>query len=81
MRDFDFLLTPAAPGEAPEGYATTGNSIFNQVWTLFGVPCVTLPHGTGPRGLPLGVPLVGRHDADMVLLACAGWLEQHISRS
>ena len=81
MRDVDFLLTPGAPGEAPEGYATTGSSLFNRVWTLLGVPCVTLPHGTGPRGLPLGVQLIGRYDADMDLLAWAEWMEQQLSRT
>ena len=78
MRDYDFLLTPSAPGEAPDNLNTTGSSIFNRVWTLFGVPCVTLPCGAGPRGLPLGVQLVGRFDGDVELLAWAHWAEQII---
>ena len=78
MRDYDILLTPSAPGEAPDNLNTTGSSIFNRVWTLFGVPCVTLPCGTGPRGLPLGVQLVGRFDGDVELLAWAHWAEQII---
>lgn len=73
MRDYDFLLTPAAPGEAPDNLATTGSSVFNRVWTLFGVPCVTLPCGAGPHGLPLGAQLVGKFDADVELLAWAHW--------
>jgi Asp-tRNA(Asn)/Glu-tRNA(Gln) amidotransferase A subunit family amidase len=76
LGDIDFLLTPAAPGEAPETLASTGSSVFNRVWTLLGVPCVTLPRGTGPRGLPVGVQLVGRFDADMELLDWAQWAEQ-----
>jgi amidase len=78
MRDFDFLLTPSAPGEAPHGFTTTGSSVFNRVWTLFGVPCVTLPCESGPRGLPLGVQLVGSFDTDVELLAWAHWTEQQI---
>ena len=78
MRDYDLLLTPSAPGEAPDNLKTTGSSVFNRVWTLFGVPCVTLPCGAGPRGLPLGVQLVGSFDADMELLAWAHWCEQII---
>lgn len=78
MRDFDFLLTPSAPGEAPETLDTTGSSLFNRVWTLLGVPCVTLPCGTGTRGLPLGVQLVGHYDTDMELLAWAHWAEGKI---
>lgn len=78
MRDYDFLLTPGAPGEAPDNLDTTGSSVFNRVWTLFGVPCVTLPCGAGPRGLPLGVQLVGRFDDDVELLAWAHWVEHTI---
>ena len=78
MRDYDFLLTPSAPGEAPDNLNTTGSSVFNRVWTLFGVPCATLPCGAGPRGLPLGVQLVGSFDADVELLAWAQWAEQII---
>ncbi len=78
MRDYDFLLTPSAPGEAPDNLDTTGSSVFNRVWTLLGVPCVTLPCGAGPRELPLGVQLVGRFDADVELLAWAHWTGQKI---
>jgi amidase len=73
MRDFDFLLTPAAPGEAPATLRSTGSSVFNRVWTLLGLPCITLPSGAGPSGLPLGVQLVGAGEQDMPLLAWAQW--------
>src|SRR5262249_10797824 len=39
----DAVLVPAAPGEAPSGLGNTGSPIFNRMWTLLGVPCVTLP--------------------------------------
>ena len=78
MREIDFLVTPSAPGEAPDRLDTTGSSLFNRVLTLLGVPCVTLPFGAGPHGLPLGVQLVGRHEADMELLAWAGWVEERL---
>ena len=73
MQDHDFLLTPSAPGEAPATLASTGSSLFNRVWTLLGVPCVTLPFGTGPNGLPLAIQLIGPHDGDTGLLARAHW--------
>jgi Asp-tRNA(Asn)/Glu-tRNA(Gln) amidotransferase A subunit family amidase len=66
--EHDVLLTPSAPGEAPEGITSTGNSLFNRNWTLLGVPCVTLPCGAGPGGLPLAVQLVGAAGADGALL-------------
>jgi Asp-tRNA(Asn)/Glu-tRNA(Gln) amidotransferase A subunit family amidase len=73
MRGCDLLLTPSAPGEAPKGFASTGNSLFNRLWTLLGVPCVTLPCGTGPSGLPLGIQLVGSIEQDTALIAHAQW--------
>jgi len=76
LRGVDFLLTPSAPGEAPASLKSTGDPVFNRAWTLFGVPCVTLPHGKGPHGLPLGVQLVGAMDADSALLGWARWAER-----
>jgi Asp-tRNA(Asn)/Glu-tRNA(Gln) amidotransferase A subunit family amidase len=70
---FDAIVTPAAPGEAPP-IATTGNPAFNGLWTLCGVPAVTLPLMQGPNGLPVGVQLVGRRGDDARLLRTARWL-------
>jgi len=77
--EIDVLLTPSASGEAPEGLSSTGNSAFNAIWTLSWAPCVTLPAGTGPKGLPLGVQLVGQRFADERLLDAAAWVEAKLS--
>jgi Asp-tRNA(Asn)/Glu-tRNA(Gln) amidotransferase A subunit family amidase len=74
----DVLLTPSAPGEAPEGIAFTGDPVFNSIWTLAHTPCVTLPAGTGSKGLPLGVQLVGLRHADDRLLSTAAWVAAHL---
>ncbi|HEV3011491.1 MAG TPA: amidase family protein, partial [Burkholderiales bacterium] len=76
LRDLDFILTPSAPGEAPASLASTGDPVFNRAWTLLGVPCVTLPYGRGPKGLPLGVQLIGGFDADTALLGWARWAQR-----
>src|SRR5438132_1550434 len=55
FRDVDVLLTPSAAGEAPLGLGSTGDPSFNSIWTLAWTPCVTLPAGHGPSGLPLGI--------------------------
>jgi len=73
MRGFDLLLTPSARGEAPKSLASTGDALFNRVWTLLGVPCVSLPWGKGPLGLPLGIQLVSAIENDSALLAHAHW--------
>ena len=79
MDNFDFLLTPSAPSEAPASLSSTGDPVFNRAWTLLGVPCVTLPHGRGPKGLPLAVQLVGAFDGDAALLGWASWAEGALS--
>jgi Asp-tRNA(Asn)/Glu-tRNA(Gln) amidotransferase A subunit family amidase len=71
---YDAILTPATTGEAPAGLASTGNPIFCTIWTLCGVPAVTLPLVRGLQGLPLGVQLVGRRHDDARLLRTARWL-------
>ncbi len=77
--DFDALLVPSAPGEAPKSLATTGNALFNQWWTALHVPCVTVPVFTGPSGLPMGAQLVGPFGADYRTLACAEWVSRTLS--
>jgi amidase len=72
----DALITPAAIGEAPIGLESTGDPIFNRIWTLLHVPCLSLPAAVGASGLPIGVQFVGRAGEDAALLAVAAWAEQ-----
>jgi len=65
----DAVLTPASPGDAPSGLHTTGDAIFNGIWTLLQVPCVGIPCIRSARGLPVGIQLVGPRFADARLLA------------
>ncbi|MDH3413500.1 MAG: amidase [Gammaproteobacteria bacterium] len=75
---YDAILTPATTGEAPMGLESTGSPVFCTLWTLCGVPAITLPLMTGPAGLPLGVQLVGPRGDDARLLRTGRWLAQAI---
>jgi amidase len=77
--DVDVLLTPSAAGEALLGLGSTGDPSFNSIWTLAWTPCLTLPAGTGPSGLPLGIQLVGPRFADEALFDAARWVEGRLA--
>lgn len=70
----DALITPAAAGTAPQGLDSTGDPSFCTLWTLCGMPALSLPLMQGQNGLPLGVQLVGPRDSDARLLRTARWL-------
>lgn len=78
MEHADAILTVATPGPAPEGLASTGNAIFNGLWTFLGTPAVTIPVLEAEGGLPMGVQLVARREGDARLLRTARWLSDWV---
>lgn len=72
---YDAILLPAATGPAPKGLSSTGDPVFNLLWTYAGVPAVALPL-LEVDGLPVGVQLVGRRGGDARLLQIARWLDR-----
>jgi Asp-tRNA(Asn)/Glu-tRNA(Gln) amidotransferase A subunit family amidase len=80
MADYDVVLTPSAPGAAPRGFATTGNAMFNRLWTLTGAPCVNVP-GMTDNGLPLGMQIVGRFGRDRTTLEAALFVERALGKN
>lgn len=76
MGDVDVLLTPAAAGVAPIGLEWTGDAAFNLFWSALHVPCITVPCGTGPGGLPVGIQIVAARDRDAVCLNAAAWISR-----
>ncbi|MGL4974761.1 MAG: amidase family protein, partial [Bosea sp. (in: a-proteobacteria)] len=77
----DAVLSYAAPGEAPAGLGSTGDSRFNRLWTLMGTPCVTIPAMRGPRGLPVGLQITARFGNDETALAIGIAMEKALSES
>jgi Asp-tRNA(Asn)/Glu-tRNA(Gln) amidotransferase A subunit family amidase len=71
---YDAILTPAATGTAPAGLESTGDPSFCTIWTLCGMPALSVPLMQGANGLPLGVQLVGPRHGDGRLLRTARWL-------
>ncbi len=69
--EYTAVVTPSAPGEAPLGLHTTGDSVFNRMWSLLHVPCVNVPGLTGPNGLPVGVTVTGPRFHDRHVLHVA----------
>lgn len=71
FKNFDVILTPSAPDEAPKGLEYTGDPCFNIFATWTYTPGVTLPTSTGPNGLPIGVQFMGPHRQDIRVLEAA----------
>jgi Asp-tRNA(Asn)/Glu-tRNA(Gln) amidotransferase A subunit family amidase len=80
MADHDVILTPSAPGAAPHGFATTGDPMFNRLWTLMGAPCINVTGMNDGNGLPLGIQIVGRFGRDHAALEAALFVERAIAK-
>jgi len=76
---YNAIITPAAPGEAPQGLETTGNPRFCTIWTLTGSPALSLPLLQGSHEMPMGVQIVGARGDDARLMRTAHWLERALA--
>lgn len=79
--DFDAILTPVTTGPAPRGLENTGSPRFCSLWTLCGLPAITLPIGKTPAGLPLACQLVGKRNGDRQLLDIAEYCWKQVLSS
>src|SRR4030081_2951926 len=80
FKDIDALLTFSAPGAPPKGLASTGDPRFNRLWTLMGVPCVSVPTYVADGGLPVGVQVIARFGDDAGALGAARFVEEALAR-
>lgn len=64
LEGWDVLITPSAPAEAPADLTTIGEPPFNRIWTGLYGPAINLPLYTGPKGLPIGLQVVGHAGQD-----------------
>ena len=79
--EFDAIIAPSAAGEAPKFGAGTGDPIFCTLWTLAGLPSISLPLLVGDTNLPIGVQLIGPIEKDDRLLRTARWLQLHLAQA
>lgn len=73
LSEYEAIVTPATLGEAPLGLESTGSPAFCTLWTLCGLPAITVPALQGSNGMPLGVQLVADYREDARLLRTAKW--------
>ena len=76
---YDAIITPATIGSAPKTLDSTGDPLFCTLWTLTGLPALSLPVLQAPDGMPLGLQLVGPAGDDARLLRTAQALLNRIS--
>jgi Asp-tRNA(Asn)/Glu-tRNA(Gln) amidotransferase A subunit family amidase len=74
LSGYDAVLDLATGGSALEGLDTVDRPDHSLIWTLCGLPAVSMPVASGPEGLPLGLQLVGRRYNDLLLLELLDWL-------
>lgn len=73
--EVDVLLTFSAPGAAPKGLGSTGDSRFNRLWTFMGGPCINAPGLRATNDLPVGVQVVAPFGRDDRALLAASFIE------
>jgi len=77
--DYDAILAPSATGIAPlRSLGTTGNAINCLIWTLAGLPCITLPLFLGKNDMPFGLQLIGGKQQDDRLFRTSAWLQNFL---
>jgi aspartyl-tRNA(Asn)/glutamyl-tRNA(Gln) amidotransferase subunit A len=83
FRDFDVILSPAAPTTAPKLRESLSDPIkmyLGDIYTvsvnLAGLPGISLPYGTDKKGLPIGVQLIGDCFQEKKIIRAAYALEQ-----
>ena len=69
--DFDGVISIGAPGVAPESLNTTGDAIFQRIWSVLHVPAIALPGFFGEKELPIGIQMVAPRFMDANLLEAA----------
>lgn len=76
--DFDVLITPSLPDEAPQNLTGVQPSLFNRTWTHMYTPAIHLPLYEGPNRMPVGFQVIGMQDEDDRTIAFAAWIDARL---
>lgn len=76
----DLWICPPAIGPAPKGLESTGDPVMCLPWTQIGFPAINIPTTKNNDGLPMGLQLVGKWNADESLLAWAEEIEKVVRK-
>ena len=76
--DCDVVLASSAAGEAPPATEGTGDPSFCRLWSLLGLPSLSLPVCTGPSGMPVGVHVVGSAGGDATVIDAAQSIDDEV---
>jgi Asp-tRNA(Asn)/Glu-tRNA(Gln) amidotransferase A subunit family amidase len=76
----DLWICPPTIGPAPKGLDSTGDPVMCLPWTQIGFPAVNIPTIKNEEGLPMGLQLVGKWNADESLLAWAKDIEKVVRK-
>ena len=64
----DAWIAPVAPDFAPLGLKTTGDYRMNSIWSLTGLPVISIPTGVNNENLPYSLQIIGNFGEDEKLL-------------
>jgi Asp-tRNA(Asn)/Glu-tRNA(Gln) amidotransferase A subunit family amidase len=70
-KQYDIIIDLSTGGEALKGLKSIDRLDNSLIWTLCGVPALSIPAFSGPLGLPFGVQIFARRYSDYLLLAFA----------
>lgn len=85
FKEVDIIAGPTMPGPAPKIGVTKNNPLFGEMADLLtepsalsGLPCISIPIGNNPEGLPIGMQLFGPQFEEQLILNTAFTFEKRI---
>ncbi len=76
FENYDGIITLSTAGEAKKGLHFRDTTDTCLIWTLCGVPAVTVPVFTGPKSLPFGAQIIFKKYHDYSLLNFLEYLDK-----